>query len=132
MEVQVVVSHDGDCGKSLTQFVYQSHQRRFLQQGARVFGMSLLVQSTFVADAYGVCVVALAVCTRFLQWASRPNGAIHGDIEVITNWFKASLAVPTVDILHRYTLPRQGGTAVDDEEGTSPTPSPPLYADQPL
>ncbi len=121
MQIQVVVSHHIRCGIELSQLVDERHQGRFLEERARVTGASLLVQSPFVADADGVGIVPLAVRTHLRQRASRPDGPIHGDVEVVADAVESPLAVPAVDILHRYTLSRQGGTAVDDEE-THPTP----------
>lgn len=110
------MSHHIRCGIHLPQFVDEGHQGRFLKECARVAGAALLVQSPFVADADGVGVVPLAVRPNAVQRTARPDGAIHGDVEVVADAVEAPLAVPTVDVLHRYALPRQGGGAVDDEE----------------
>ena len=76
MQIQVIVSHHIRIGIDFTQFVDKRHQCRFLEERARVTGVSLLVQSPFVADADGVGVVAFAVRSHLIQRPS-PSRWFH-------------------------------------------------------
>ena len=120
MRVQVVVPYNGHCGEVLMQFGQQSHQGGFLYKSARVAGMPHSVQPTFVANADGVCVVSFAMCSYSGQRSPYPNGAIYGDVIVVSDAVEASLTMPMVNVLHRHPLIGVCGRAVDDGEGTTP------------
>lgn len=127
MRVQVVVPHDGQFGEGLTQFVQQCHQSGFLHKGARVAGMTVLVQSALVANADRMGVIPLAMCSDLRQRATYPDCSIHGDVVMVADAVEASLTMPTGDVLYRHSLVGKRGGAVDDGEGTVPLSCPILY-----
>ena len=61
---------------------YEHPQGVFLKIGAGIGRMSVRIESAFVADAYGVPVVVLAMGADFLQRAAAVNLSVARDVEV--------------------------------------------------
>ena len=61
---EVAVAHDDGVGELVVEFLKQCAQTGSLGLGARVAGLSFGIQSAFIADADGVSVVVLAVCSH--------------------------------------------------------------------
>ena len=111
------MSHDQCTGKATLQFPDQLSERLFLRDGPRVLGMPCGVQSAFVADADGMPVMPLAVCTGLLQRPSRVDHAVAGDVEMITDVAE----MPVADMVAAASLeiqapPLRGGGAMENDQ----------------
>lgn len=81
--------------------------------GSGIFGSSFLIQTANVADAYAVGIMALAVCSDLLYWATFFHCAVEQNYIVVAYHGVAPLAVSAVYILGRKCQPLTGGRAVD-------------------
>ena len=79
--------------------------------------MPLCVQSAFVADAYGVAVVALAMCAGLFQRPSDVDFPVARDVEVVTDVAEPPVADVVVAAGLKIQAPPFGsGGAMDDDE----------------
>lgn len=102
--------------KASQQLAHQPNQSSTLSRGARVGRPSLLVQPTFVADAYAASVVSLGMGTREIQRASGVNTAVSTHVEVIAHPGKVPPAVCPLQIEERERPVGTGGRAVDHNQ----------------
>ena len=85
IRTQVPMSTYPGNGKVLFQGPDQGPQGKLLFLSPRIGGMSLLIQSTFIGDAYAILVVSPGMGTYLFQRPGTPDIAILADVEVITH-----------------------------------------------
>ena len=90
-------------------------QRLSLLGCAGVLGLHAGVESSHVADAYGVGVVPGAVCPGAPEGPASADGAVEEYEVVVANAEEASLAVPAVHVVHGAGAPLGGRSAVYDD-----------------
>ena len=78
------------------QFFQQDEQFLFLGWRACIGRLTACIQAAFVADAYGVVVVPLAVGTHLTLSPTQLHRAVAADHVVVANATPAHLAVPEV------------------------------------
>ena len=113
-----MVPHNEGVRKLPLQLLQQAEQAATLLWRARIGRLSGGIQSAFVADAYGVPVMSLAMCAHLFQQAAGVGSAVARDVEVITYVAES----PSVDVFHpaRFKIqapPLGGGGAMDDNQG---------------
>ena len=113
--------HDKGTGKPLFQFSQQGKQAATLGRRARIGRMSGCIQPAFIADAYGVPVMPLTMCTDAFQRPSTVNLAVARDVKMITNVPES----PVPDMVHptgfkSQAPPLGGGGAMDNNQGNRP------------
>ena len=97
MGVQVVVTDDHGVGVTPVQVFQQLSHRNLLLSRSRVGGLTADVQTTLVAHADGVAVVAQAVGTNHPFWSAGLNLSVTTDDVVVADTeFPASLAMPRI------------------------------------
>ena len=69
-----------------------------------VFGLAVHVQTSYVADAYAVGVVAVGVSTRHFQWSAYLHSAVEQYHIVVAYHLKALSAMPLIYIFGRKVL----------------------------
>lgn len=90
---EVAVAHDDGVGELVVEFLKQCAQTGSLGLGARVVGLAVGVQTSFVADADGVSVVVLAVGTDLTEGTAVVDLTVAGDVIMIADIFPASAEV---------------------------------------
>ncbi len=99
-----------------SQLSEQGKQRGFLLQGAGVGGTAFGIQSAFVADAYGVPVVPLAMRSDFFRRTAPVDFTVARHVEVIADVAEATAAdVLAAAILKAQAHALRRGRAVNDE-----------------
>ena len=102
-----------NCGsrEALPQFTDEGQQGCLLGRGAGVFGLAVAVKPSYIADADGMGIVALAVGTGLLDGSAFVDAAIEAHNKMITDVHELAGQVPLTDLLDgdRPTLGR-GGT----------------------
>lgn len=112
----VVVAVYGGTGIEMLQCIYQSAQRLSLLWCACVLGcVPVGCYSAYVADAYGACVVPLAVRPYAVDVAAAVYASVAVDDVVVAYGGESTLAVPACDVCHGVVAPLWGGRAVDDD-----------------
>ena len=92
-----------------------------LRLGACVFGrFAVLGTTAYIADAYGVSIVAGSVGANLLDWPTRMNGAVSVDDEVVADVFPAvalglRCGVPLSDLLYCVVFALRSGSAMDND-----------------
>ena len=115
----MVVAEDESLGVTLLQLGNQGKHGALLCLGARVCRMSVGVQSAFVADAYGMAVVATAMCSWDSLGAAAFYGAVTKDDIVIAYVGPTKAAMPAAYPGGGGRLLRPYTGAVDDNQGYS-------------
>lgn len=82
--IQVMMAHDQRFGEQEVQLAQQCQHTSFLHQCAGVGRGAVRRESAFIADAYRVAVMVLAVRSRFLQGASAVDLSVAGDVEMVS------------------------------------------------
>ena len=72
--------------------------------GTGVFGATVAVEATNVADADAVGVVVFDVCSFLFQWSAGMDAAILIDDVVVANTIPLSGSVPAVDVCNCHLL----------------------------
>ena len=112
-----MVTHDEGLRKEAAQLAEQGQQGGALGQGARVFGVTLGIQSAFVADADGVSVVVEAVSAGLFQRSPVVDFSVAGDVEVVADVTESAVADVVLPAgFRRKGFPFGGGAAMNDEE----------------
>ena len=109
------MTHDAGPGVSGAQFPEQSQQGLFLLWRAGVGGIALGVEAPFVADAQRVAVVAHDVGTDELFVARLVDGAVAGDVVVVTGKSEA-IRVTADECCHGKAAVSACGAAVNDDQ----------------
>lgn len=112
---EVAVSVDLCLWKLTSQGLDELLQRLSLLGCAGVLGVQAAVESSHVADAYGVGVVPGAVCPGAPEGPASADGAVEEYEVVVANAEEASLAVPAVHVVHGAGAPLGGRSAVYDD-----------------
>ena len=99
----------------LAQFLEEVEYGCALFGGARVLRFTGRVQTADIADADGCSVVALYVCPDLGNIPADMNRAVRIDDVVISDFFVAGLAVPSVDVLDRDPLALLRGAAMQHD-----------------
>ena len=84
--------------------------------GSGVGRLSTDVQSSFVADAYGMGVIACGMCPHHVERATLMNYPVAGDVVVIADVGKATGTVVTTAVVHGVMLRGAGGTTMDHNQ----------------
>ena len=113
--------HDKGTGKPLFQFSQQGKQAATLGRRARIGRMSGCIQPAFIADAYGVPVMPLTMCTDAFQRSSTVNLAVARDVEMVTDVAES----PSAYMLYATGFkiqapPLRGSGAMDNNQGNCP------------
>ncbi len=108
--------HNKSMRKQLFQFAQQGKQAATLAQRTCISRMPLGIQSAFVADANGVAVMPLAMCTDAFQRSSGVNFTIARNVKMIADVPETSVS----DMLHPASLkvqapPLKGSGAMDNK-----------------
>ncbi len=110
-----VTSYDS-AGKEYQQFHQQKSHLFGLFGGSRVGGVSLFVESAFVADADGTAVEGAAVGSRFEQSPVLGDGTVAADIEMIAHCTEPSGLMVSQELFHGIVVVASSGGAVENEE----------------
>ena len=116
MRVQVPVSYDECMRIQALQDGKQVAQALQLLGRACVGGLSLWVESAFVADADGAAVETFCVCTDFAQQARMVERAVATDVEVVACHTEAAGTVVAFQLSGCVGLVATGGRTVYDQE----------------
>ena len=109
---QISVAQDGGIRIILSQRIQQLLQRNLLRLGARIRRMTILVQTTLVANANAMLVVVTGMRTHLVLMAARIQSAVLGDVIVVTNLCEATSLVARLQILNAEVLVHTGSAAV--------------------
>ena len=113
---QIVMAHDQGFWETFLQLADQGQQGSLLGRCAGVARLSRSVQPAFVADAYGVAVVA--VRPHLLQRTAPVDLAVAGEVEVVADVAETAVAdVVTAAVFKAKALPLRGGRAMEDDQG---------------
>lgn len=116
--IQVMMAHDQRFGEQEVQLAQQGQHTSFLHQCAGVGRGAVRRESAFIADAYRVAVMVLAVRSRFLQGASAVDLSVAGDVEMVSYVCETTVADVILPAgLKIQAPPLGGGGAVDDNQG---------------
>lgn len=116
VRTEIAVSHYACHLVVVCQHPHQYPQRMFLLWSACVFGLPSLIESSFVADAYAVGVVAPGVSTYPLHRTHGVDNPVAVDIEMIAATMKTALPVHPVQRLRSEFHARLGGRAVNHNQ----------------
>ena len=114
---EVAVAQDDGGGVVVVQLRQQAPHTLALRVGARVAGLALRVQTTLVADADRVLVVAAAVGSRQRERTSRVDGAVACDVVVVADVTAPLPDVVAPALLQGVALPGPCGRAMQDDHG---------------
>ena len=101
-------------GESLLQLMHQQPERCPLFRCPCVRRASPAVQAAFVADAYGVPVVVLAMGADFLQRAAAVNLSVARDVEVVADVAEAAADVLAAAVVKAQAHALGRGRAMND------------------
>ncbi len=87
----------------------------FLCRCPGIFGTSLKVEATDIADADAVGIVPFAMSTRSFDGSPSVNRPVQVHNVMIADAGEAALAVPAVDVVHRHRHALWRGGAVHDD-----------------
>ena len=111
----VAVAHDAGLWEESDELGQQIAEPEALGIGTGVGGMTLTVESAFVADADAAAVEREAVGTHFEQPAMLRDRAVATDVEVVAYGAETVGAMVAQQPLHRVVVGLAGGRAVEDE-----------------
>ena len=83
---------------------------------ASVFGLSVLVQASFITDADGVSVVSFGMCTDTILWTGIHHFSGLANVVVITDTIESSFSVSGFQCLYSERMILFRGTTMDDYE----------------
>ena len=109
---QIAVAQDGGIRIILSQRIQQLLQRNLLRLSARIRRMTILVQATLVADANAMQVVVTGMRTHLVLMTARIQGAVFGDVIVVTNLSETTSLVARLQILNAEVLVHTGSAAM--------------------
>ena len=107
---------DEGTGETLTELEKKLEQGLALGRGTGVMGAPRIVESSFVANAYGVEVVATTVGTGLRERTAGVAMAITRDIIVVTNVAETAAEVVATELGEGVGLRGASGRAVEDDE----------------
>ena len=112
-----MAQHLVDGGKLLLQLHDEFRHRFLLLLGAGVGYLSLLVESSLVADADAVGIVPLGMCAHSLQRSGGLHSATSGDVEVVADVAPVvHLYMVVKELLHWVRLVAAGSAAVNHNQ----------------
>ena len=101
VRTQIPVSAYPASGILLQQYSHQYPHRMFLPFCPGVFGSSVAVQPSFVADAYGVCVESLGMCPGPFHRSGSDDLPVLAYVEVIARSFESPSSVTLLQVMLR-------------------------------
>ena len=109
------MTHNADPGKEVQEADQQLLQGLALLGRAGVGGMTLGIETAFVADAYRAAVEGTAVGTHLQQTAVLCDLTVATDVEVIAYGTETTGTVVALQLADGIVLVGTGGAAVQDE-----------------
>lgn len=109
---QIAVAQDGGIRIILSQRIQQLLKRNLLRLSTRIRRMTILVQTTLVADANAMQVVVTGMRTHLVLMTARIQSAVLGDVIVVTNLCEATSLVARLQILNAEVLVHTGSAAM--------------------
>lgn len=112
-----VVTYDKSIGIVFLQVFQQLAHRLFLFWSTGVGRLAVSIQSAFIADADGVLVVLVAVCSHHLQWATVLHRAVTTyHIVIAATILPSASQMPLVDLLNAACLEGHHSRAVQNKK----------------
>lgn len=109
---QIAVAQDGGIRIILSQRIQQLLKRNLLRLSTRIRRMTILVQTTLIADANAMQVVVTGMRTHLVLMTARIQGAVLGDVIVVTNLCETTSLVARLQILNAEVLVHTGSAAM--------------------
>lgn len=109
---QIAVAQDGGIRIILSQRIQQLLKRNLLRLSTRIRRMTILVQTTLVADANAMQVVVTGMRTHLVLMTARKQSAVLGDVIMVTNLCEATSLVARLQILNAEVLVHTGSAAM--------------------
>lgn len=114
---EVAVSHDDGGGELSGEALEEGAHALALGFGAGVAGVAGSIEASFIADADGVLVMALAVGTYLPEGTARVDLTVAGDVVMIADVFPTALEVVGFALVEGVALRGLRAAAVQDDEG---------------
>ena len=109
---QIAVAQNRGIRIILSQRIQQLLKRNLLRLSTRIRRMTILVQTTLVADANAMQVVVTGMRTHLVLMTARKQGAVLGDVIVVTNLCETTSLVARLQILNAEVLVHTGSAAM--------------------
>ena len=111
------MSVDGGDGVLLDEVLHQLEKGEALGRCASVGGMSVGIETADIGDAYGMGVVACAMCTCLFDTAACMQTAVGVDNKMVADVAPAEAFMVATDALHGAFGIGAGGGTVDGDFG---------------
>lgn len=115
--IKIMMSHNQHFRKLSFQLSQQSKQSPFLLQCARIFRLSVRIQSTFITNTYRMGIMIPAMCPDLFKRSSPVDFSVPCDIEMIPDVAEPTMAdmVQTTGF-RRKGFPLRRSTAMNDNQ----------------
>ena len=114
---EVAVSHDDGGGELSGEALEEGAHALALGFGAGVAGVAGSIEASFIADADGVLVVALAMGAYLPEGTALMDLTVAGDVVMIADVFPTALEVVGFALAEGVALRGLRAAAVQDDEG---------------
>lgn len=113
--VEHIVANNHGVGELSMKLFKKGTHGAFLRLGAGVGRATIDIQAAFVADAYRVAVVVLAMCANLRQWTTDFYRSVTTNHIVVAAAFPATGTVPAANLADSALLPRLHSRAMNDD-----------------